>query len=473
MSIEKNYINLKNIPYLDKGFLDLYNLIEWNIFFIVEVLDKFKSIKTEDIDKDIDDNIDIYNWKLEEIEKFINLFEYLELNDPKNEFKQWFSENLNYQWKLVLAKILSKIEIKDEISEIRQNILDIIEAREIKLQNWFSLYETWVENSKSVIINLPVFASENPWSLADWFLLEEKNKKNRYWILIEKWFNSSWWWRSSYTWELERIHNNWKLNKNNEDTKNKLWYLEYPKKWNFDIKTAIDEIVKKIEDDWISEVSIHWASMWWKVALQLATKLARKQIKINKIFISWWALIPEYLKIPWIEQEVNFLKETNLENLEWLKSTFSLIEAMITKYIIWYWNYYIWEQWLKLKGKNEKNEFNSKDKKYWDWIANKFWWLFNWASIFQILHRLNFLKERIDFTLEKDILREYVWEVISINSIPTTWAKSDWMISTDFPDLLDEIFWKNKVTKVEVEWLWHYSVPNSPSAYAKELSKVN
>lgn len=421
------------------------NLQNKDMQFILWILDTFKNIKLENIDKEIDLKISNYIWKWDIIKWFIDFFEDLETNEPKNDFKLMISRRYPYFWKNVLVKILWKIEIKETSNGYENTILDVLEAREISLSGWALVHETWPINSDNLIINLPVFLSDNPWSLADGFISNWK----------ESWFTSFWWWRSSYTKSLENLHS-WKQNDS------LLWYLKYPENWLFEKSVILDSLVEEIEKKGVKNISIHWASMWWKLALDLVLKLADKWIKINKLFINWWALTPEHLKIPWVEQEISLYKWKSPEELKALKSTLSWVEAMVVK-LLWFSKYYTIQLAQNTIGQYD-GEFNKKDKKYWDRV-NKW----EGVSIFQLLNRLNYLKENIDFVSQSKILEENVWEVIAINSIPKQWAESDWMVSTKFPEYLEIIFWE-KLRTVNVEWVWHYMVPNTPWLYAKELN---
>lgn len=337
--------------------------------------------------------------------------------------------------------LLENIDKKNIISETLSEAEDILSARKIDLQSWFTLNETWPKSSNTLIINLPTLFSDWPWSLADWFIQNWKHI----------WFTSFWLKRSSYTNTLEQI--SW-----SDANKSLIWYLDYPKKWDFNIEKVLDDLVSNIlEKNSIStnlNINIHWASMWWKIALQLAIKLAEKWIKVNKLFVNGWALIPEHIKVPIIEQEIKYLSKIEKESV---KSALSYLEARLITLFVYF-------QHKIFDTKNELNEFNDKDRKFWDKVNEG-----NWINIIQIAERLNYLKKLIEFEQNSELLKANVWEVIAINSIPKKWAKNDWMVSTKFPEYLREIFWNDKVKEIQVKWLWHYMVPNNPWKYTDAL----
>lgn len=451
-----NIPEVSTFPRPDKSILDKHSLNYTDIENIVSILSNFKNINPNLINYEIDFLIKKYSLPSEIVKWFLELFQDLEINEPNNPFKLWISETFPYFWKEILAKFLWKLATNDETQHFKDSILKTLIARTVPLDHGFTIHETWPSFSHSLIINIPMFLSENPWSLSDGFILRWE----------EKWFSSFGGWRSAYTRTLESMHN-WKENNS------LLWYLDYPRSWDFESHWAVKAIVNEIKKRNITKLSIHWASMWWKVALELALELAKEWIKVNKLFINWWVLTPEHLKFPWLEQEVSLTSEV----LTSLKDTLIWIEAMIVK-IWWSLNYYIiqklWNDlrlWFKKwKSKqsvtNRTNEFNSRDKKYWDQVNT-----WKWLTIYQIMWRLDYLKRVIDFVLHAKLLKENVWEVIAINSVPFEWAKSDWMVSTDFPEYLRGIFW-DKVKEVTVKSI-HYMVPNTPWIYAKAMIESN
>lgn len=412
----------KIIPGLSNNeLLEEFNINQNYIYKILYILKQFKSVEYKNIKNEISEKIKENTWiDPNKIIWFIKFFENLEDNDPQNQLKLYISQEFPYFWKNVLSEILRGLEKSAEIGieinnakkETKNYISNVLEVREKPIEWWAKLYETWPKDSNTIIINLPGLLSDTFWSLADWAYLEKDWKK------VETGFTSYWWGRSSYTRALERA--TW----NDESNSSLVWYLDYPKSWKFDTDTILDSLVeniKKSQESWEKKINIHWASIWWKLALELVWKLADTWIEVNKLFINWWALIPEHITVPWFKlnlpklQRLIFTKWAKLEH--WLKYMISKLK----------WNYRIW---------GDKFDWNDKDQVYWDLINE-----WEWVSDEQIEQRLEYLKSLIDFIkLEEKLKEAVIWEVIAINSVPKKWAKSDWMVSTKFPEYLKEIF---------------------------------
>ncbi|MFA5916607.1 MAG: hypothetical protein WC850_00045 [Candidatus Gracilibacteria bacterium] len=413
MELQKENSTQDNIiKLIDLGILKKYSLEEKDLDFILNVLGKYKTINVENLDDEILKEIGNYNGKGDKIIGFIKLFQNLEDNDPKNEFKLWISQNFPYFWKGILSNILGKLEINDEIRGFKDSILSTLDARDLQIDGGAKLYETGPENSNSIIINLPVFLSDKFGSLSDGAYLNDKDNKK-----VQTGFSSFGGGRSSYTRSLEKAIGS-------EANSSLVWYLDYPKSGKFDSEITLNSLVEKIKLSKKTDIHIHGASTGGKLALELVSKLANDGIKVNKLFINGGALKPESV------QYKDILTGKTAKQFSWI------------------------------------NEFNSKDKDYWEAVNQT-----KGVSIRQVISRLGYLKKGIDFKSLKSLLNDNVDEVIAINSIPFEGAKSDGMILTDFPDYLKEIF-GDKVKDVIVPSI-HYMVPNTPGVYAKELNKYS
>lgn len=400
------------------------------------------------------------------IKAFLEFVYFLEEKKPTNEFKIWLSNSFPFHWKNILIKSMSAIDEKEELDNATSWFINSVERtinwREIRLNSWASIFETWESLTDSVIIHLPMFVWDNPWTLSDWFEL--------WWE--EKWFTSFWWWRSAYTRELEKIHS-WKPNRN------LVWYVNYPRKWKFKTWDILDELVELIKSREIGRIAIHWASMWWKVALELAVRLSESKIKIDTLFINWWAISPEFISIPVVAQEIAmywYLRENfSVIPPKALVNSLSFVEAFLMKYVINQLNYSIanmemltrimWEAWYKTDG---DRELNNEDLLSWDRVNR-----WDWLSIRQLLARISYLKKTINFWEKAELLRNNIWRVISIRSITKRqegWNWNDWMVLNTFDGYLRELFWNGKVETIDVKQV-HYMVPNSPWIYAQALNK--
>lgn len=418
---------IENFSVQNKELLNQFSLEQGDLEFVIKTLRYYQNFTQDNLLEEIDKNKIKYEWIWNIIAWFIKLFEQLENTNLDNQFRKWISNNFPFFWKQVLANILWKIEIDKTVRKTKEEILETIEARESSLGWWAMLYETWNSDSKTVLIDLSVLLSEWIWSLADWAYIW-KNRK--------KWFTSYGWWRSSYSRAL--LKNIWW----EQASRDKIWYLDYPKEWEFNVDAILDSLVSKIKEWNLQSINIHGASLWGKLALELVHRLAEAWIRVNKLFINWWALVPENVVIPWF-------------NLWFISPEFK-----------WKLIRLIWKL-SHLKKKYWKNfDWNELDERMWDRVNE---WV--WVNSEQLWNRILYLLKKIDFVSQCDEVANNVWEVIAIKSVPKVGATNDWMVSNEFADLLIHIFWEDKVNVLEVT-VWHYMVPNNPSIYAEGINEL-
>ncbi len=198
-----------------------------------------------------------------------------------------------------------------------------------------------------------------------------------------------------------------------------------------------------------SELDIYWQSMWWKVAILVASFLNNKWYKVNNLYINSSPILSQDV-IYWIYPKI----QTLMYNVAWyIKS----------KYLYWIISPKLTDNWLNINKDEIIKIIKSQQKTFK-----------NYTSIYS---KLKFLKNN-DLIIKSIKWLNVSNQIVLIKSIPPSYEykdfkKNDWLIKHSFSDSFLKYYKKQNYKIINVKNTYHSQVAERNLYYYKEIKNIS